>query len=100
MYSRKSEHPSTVDAKTWSDLEMDEVFARVDRTTRLAGRQYLYAAMWIDVDNISEPERRGLAAALFPLSGNNGHRLQLIGGCAPRVLNRIHYERRDERREG
>jgi hypothetical protein len=34
---RQPDEPDTVDDKTWSDLEMDEVFARIDRTTSVIG---------------------------------------------------------------
>ncbi len=44
---RRPEEPDTVDDKTWSDLEMEETFARIDRTTSTIGRQYLYANMRI-----------------------------------------------------
>ncbi len=62
---RKSELSETVDDKTWSDLEMDEVFARVDRTTSAIGRQYLYATMRTYENDISELKRRGAACELL-----------------------------------
>jgi hypothetical protein len=36
---------STVDQATWQDLAMDELFAKVDRTASLPGRQILYHQM-------------------------------------------------------
>ena len=42
---RQPDETNTVDDRTWSDLEMDEVFARIDRTTSVIGRQYLYALL-------------------------------------------------------
>src|SRR5512136_1592904 len=44
---RRPDESNTVDDKTWTDLEMDEVFARIDRTTSVIGRQYLYANLRI-----------------------------------------------------
>jgi hypothetical protein len=35
----------TVDEQTWQDLGMDEVFAAIDRTASLPGRQVLYARL-------------------------------------------------------
>jgi len=35
----------TVDEQTWQDLAMDEVFAGIERTTSMPGRQVLYAQM-------------------------------------------------------
>jgi hypothetical protein len=57
----------TVDDKTWSDLEMDEVFARIDRTISVIGRQYLYAILRIyNNDNIDlEKQRLNALYSLF-----------------------------------
>jgi len=37
-----SETKEMVDDKTWDDLNMDEVFAKIDRNVSAIGRQYLY----------------------------------------------------------
>ena len=46
---RQSDDPAldTVDARTWDDLEMDQVFARIDRTVSVVGCQYLHAMLRI-----------------------------------------------------
>jgi len=63
---RRAKEPAVVDDKTWSDLEMEEAFARIDRTTSVMGRQYLYAALRI-YNNASdaEIERHNKLYALF-----------------------------------
>jgi hypothetical protein len=69
LYFRYRQHnePETVDDKTWSDLEMDEVFARIDRTTSVIGRQYLYAILRIyNKDDFDvEKQRRSALYSLF-----------------------------------
>jgi hypothetical protein len=69
LYFRYRQHdaPDTVDDKTWSDLEMDELFARIDRTTSVIGRQYLYALLRVyDSSNIEmEKQRRSTLCSLF-----------------------------------
>jgi hypothetical protein len=62
---RQPEGRETVDDKTWSDLEMEEVFARIDRTTSVIGRQYLYALLRTYENDISELRRRARLYALF-----------------------------------
>jgi len=50
LYFRlKPDDPATdtVDDRTWDDLEMDQVFARIDRTVSVVGRQYLHAVLRI-----------------------------------------------------
>jgi hypothetical protein len=85
---RQDDELDIVDDKTWSDLEMDEVFAKIDRTTSVIGRQYLYAILRIYNDDNSnlEKQRRNtlyslfktdevfrekIQRALYPLSRNN-----------------------------
>jgi hypothetical protein len=64
---RQLSEPETVDDKTWSDLEMDEVFGRIDRTTSVIGRQYLYAILRIynKDDSDLEKHRRSALCSLF-----------------------------------
>ncbi len=64
---KQSEGVDTVDDKTWSDLEMEEVFARIDRTTSVIGRQYLYASLRIynNGDIHDEKQRRSVLYSLF-----------------------------------
>jgi hypothetical protein len=54
---RQAAEPDTVDDRTWSDLEMEELFARMDRTTSVIGRQYLYATLRIYDSGNSDLER-------------------------------------------
>ena len=64
---RQKDEPHTVDDRTWADLEMDEVFARMDRTVSVIGRQYLYANLRIyDSDDVElEKQRRNSLYTLF-----------------------------------
>ena len=50
----------TVDDRTWDDLEMDQVFARIDRTVSVIGRQYLYAMLRTYVSDPSGREKQRL----------------------------------------
>ena len=76
---RQPDEANTVDDRTWSDLEMDEVFSRIDRTTSVIGRQYLYALLRIyDNDDLGlEKQKRTALYSLFrtkndSLSPRNG----------------------------
>ena len=76
--------PDTVDDRTWSDLEMDQVFTRIDRTVSVIGRQYLYAMLRIyknghsdneiqrlnelySIFGVDETLREKIQTALYPL---------------------------------
>ena len=50
----------TVDDQTWQDLGMDEVFARIDRTTSAPGRQILYHQLrtYVDDDRVRAERAR------------------------------------------
>jgi hypothetical protein len=54
---RQAAEPDTVDDRTWSDLEMEELFARMDRTTSVIGRQYSYATLRIYDSGNSDLEK-------------------------------------------
>lgn len=75
---RQPAEPDTVDDKTWSDLEMEEVFARIDRTTSVIGRQYLYAILRIynkdDFDH--KKHRRSDLYSLFRTDADFRERIQ------------------------
>ena len=43
--SSEKDSPGAVDSKTWIDLNMDEVFCRLDRTVSSNGRQHLYKTL-------------------------------------------------------
>ena len=60
----QSDNPAadTVDARTWDDIEMDQVFARIDRTVSVIGRQYLYAMLRIYKNDHSGEEKQRLNA--------------------------------------
>ena len=62
---RRSDPAGVVDDKTWSDLEMDDVFARIDRTVSCIGRQYLYALLRTWVEDPAEFDRRRSLYTLF-----------------------------------
>lgn len=59
---RQPKEANTVDDGTWADLEMEDIFARIDRTTSVIGRQYLYALLRIyDSDNAHGEMQRRIA---------------------------------------
>ncbi|RPI19932.1 MAG: hypothetical protein EHM61_27995 [Acidobacteria bacterium] len=62
---RQPDLHETVDDKTWSDLEMDEVFASLDRTVGSVGRQYLYSLLRTWEPDLCELRRRASLRALF-----------------------------------
>ncbi len=64
---RQHNETNTVDDRTWADLEMEEVFAQIDRTTSVIGRQYLYALLRIyDGDDFDhEKQRRTSLYSIF-----------------------------------
>ncbi|MFZ0429556.1 MAG: hypothetical protein WAO20_15670 [Acidobacteriota bacterium] len=62
---RGDDPANVVDDKTWSDLEMDEVFKRMDRTVSCVGRQYLYALLRRWEDEQSELDRREALCSRF-----------------------------------
>jgi len=85
-YRQRSE-PETVDDKTWSDLEMDEVFAAIDRTTSVIGRQYLYALLRIFNSGDLDRENTGVPVSMTcseptPLSGKGSRELYIHCGAA------------------
>jgi hypothetical protein len=75
---RQPDEKNTVDDKTYSDLEMDEVFARIDRTTSVIGRQYLYANLRIyNKDNFDQEKRRRNAIySLFKTNADFREKIQ------------------------
>lgn len=64
QYFAEAEHKDTdglVDDETWNDLDMSEVFQRLNATCSFAGEQYLYASLRIlsqDEEKFSKYERR------------------------------------------
>jgi hypothetical protein len=75
---RQAGEPDTVDDRTWSDLEMEELFARMDRTTSVIGRQYLYATLRIYDNGSSDPEklRRTALYSLFRTDADFREKIQ------------------------
>ena len=61
---RQSDDPAldTVDDRTWDDLEMYQVFARIDRTVSVVGCQYLHAMLRIYKSDPSGREKQRLNA--------------------------------------
>ena len=81
---RQSDIPAqlTVDDRTWDDLEMDQVFARVDRTVSVIGRQYLYAMLRTYKSDLSGQEKQRLNA-LYSVFRTDDIELQpLLANCA------------------
>lgn len=64
QYFVEAEHKDTdglVDDETWNDLDLSEVFQRLNATCSFAGEQYLYASLRIlsqDKEKFSKYERR------------------------------------------
>jgi hypothetical protein len=82
---RRAEETETVDDKTWSDLEMEEMFARIDRTTSPIGRQYLYASLKTYCKTDRDLEQRSKLYTLFRTDSNFRERIQ-------RTLYPLHHE--------
>jgi hypothetical protein len=75
---REPSEVKTVDDRTWADLEMEEIFARIDRTTSVIGRQYLYALLRIyeKSDSEIEKQRRNALYSLFRANDNFREKVQ------------------------
>ena len=56
--SKESHSSHIIDNQTWSDLNMDEVFSKIDRTITTPGENFLYNLLRIPIYNISELEKR------------------------------------------
>jgi len=68
----------TVDEKTWQDLAMDEVFAKVDRTVSMPGRQVLYDQLRTFEDDESVLAERARQHALFRRDATLREEIQLL----------------------
>jgi hypothetical protein len=67
-----------VDDRTWADLEMNQVFARLDRTVSVIGRQYLYAMLRIyQNDADQEPQRLNALYRLFETDAAFREKIQM-----------------------
>jgi hypothetical protein len=75
---RQPHEENTVDDRTWADLEMEEIFAQIDRTTSVIGRQYLYALLRIyDKDDFDlEKQHRTVLYSLFRTNDNFREKIQ------------------------
>jgi len=51
--NKKSDSSHIIDNQTWSDLNMDEVFSKIDRTITTPGENFLYNLLRIPIYNIS-----------------------------------------------
>lgn len=71
---------TTVDEKTWRDLAMDEVFAKLDRTVSLPGRQVLYDQMRTFVDDEAVLAERARLHALFRSDATLREEVQMLLG--------------------
>jgi hypothetical protein len=95
---RRPDEPETVDDKTWSDLEMEEVFARIDRTTSVIGRQYLYAVLRVYNNGDLDREKQTHAAlyALFKSDADFRQKIQRtlypLRGSGSAYLTTLLYE--------
>jgi DNA mismatch repair ATPase MutS len=94
------DQPASVDDRTWTDLDLDDVFLKIDRTVSQVGRQYLYRLLRTPSDDRAVLERRDAAAtrlaedpslaerirkALVPLADyRSGQLVNLMFGDLPR----------------
>jgi len=68
----------TVDAQTWEDLGMDELFAKIDRTVGTPGRQILYHQMRTYEEHDSILAERARQQAIFQEDGPLRERCQFL----------------------
>ncbi|MBN1569883.1 MAG: hypothetical protein JXA73_18710 [Acidobacteria bacterium] len=87
---RQPDERDTVDDKTWSDLEMYQVFARIDRTTSVIGRQYLYAALRI-YNRPDDAEKRRLHSLYTLFRSDAAFREKIQGALYPLRKNNSAY---------
>ena len=73
-----AEHRETVDDQEWQDLAMDEVFARVDRTVGMPGRQILYHQMRTYVNDDGILAERARQYATFRVEASLRENIQLL----------------------
>ena len=108
-----SDDCKTVDNQTWQDLGMDDLFAKIDRTAGMPGRQILYHEMrtYVDDDRILAQSRTPLelgtglpatrcALRFGPWELTEGE-WRLVLGVSPQVADRApgatwrHYHRHE-----
>ena len=82
-HSLKSQHTDLdkLDNRTWDDLNMNEIFAKIDHTVSPIGQQYLYHVL--RTPKQSEPEllQRNRLFNLFATSPTERERLQRLFHC-------------------
>lgn len=69
-YKRHSQGEFIIDDITWDDLNMDDVFARIDRTSSSLGEELLYGML--RVPSFSEEELSGLERDIIGYAGDEG----------------------------
>jgi DNA mismatch repair ATPase MutS len=65
-----------LNAQTKADLDFDDVFAFVDRTTSKVGQQFLYNRLTKPTDNIKELKELDAAAVFFMANGKTREEIQ------------------------
>ena len=83
------EAPSLIDDRTWSDLDMDEVFFSLDRTRSSVGQGCLYAMLRLPLRDAAELE--GRAARVETLRKNDRARIRVSA-----ILRRLGFQREGE----
>ncbi len=81
--------PSVIDDRTWSDLDMDEVFFTTDRTRSSIGQGCLYAMLRLPLRDAAELEDR--AARVEALRRNDRARIRVSA-----ILRRLGFQRDSE----
>ncbi|MCX6954524.1 MAG: hypothetical protein NTV51_20415 [Verrucomicrobia bacterium] len=70
--------PSVIDDSTWSDLGLDEVFATIDRTTGMPGRQVLYHRLRTYETDPAVLAERARQHGIFRRDATARERIQLL----------------------
>lgn len=68
----------TIDDRTWDDLDMDHIFAYIDRTLCVVGQQKLYHMLRVPVFDQTELAKRSKIIKLFQSDQNLRERIQLL----------------------
>lgn len=64
-FKEKAAENFCVDAITWNDLDLDDVFDTIDHTVSVCGEEYLYTALRMPVTTSEIREKREALAELF-----------------------------------
>lgn len=77
FYRRQEDCPFYIDDITWNDLDMDQIFQRVNHTWSSAGEEYLYYLMRMPFFDCQEADRRNRLISWFQQEATGREAVQL-----------------------